>query len=166
MKVLVSDTSVLIDLHRGGLIPVVFGLPFTFVVPDLLYENEIKGHEDLDFLGQGIEVMDLDAAGVSLAQRYAALTVGLSVTDGFALALAKTNGFELLTGDNILRMLAVSENVDCHGVLWLVDRMEHEKTVSVVVLHDALVKMQSHARCRLPKSEVTRRIKHFAELLR
>ena len=43
MKVLVSDTSVLIDLHRGALIPAVFGLPVTFVVPDLLYEREKIG---------------------------------------------------------------------------------------------------------------------------
>ena len=33
---LVSDTSVLIDLERGGLLDAVFGLPFQVAVPDLL----------------------------------------------------------------------------------------------------------------------------------
>ena len=37
--VLVSDTSVLIDLKRGSLLEVSFRLAFRFVVPDLLYER-------------------------------------------------------------------------------------------------------------------------------
>ena len=36
MKVLVSDTSVLIDLERGSLLEISFALPFEFAVPDLL----------------------------------------------------------------------------------------------------------------------------------
>ena len=35
MKVLVSDTSILIDLERGTLLETCFLLPFQFVVPDL-----------------------------------------------------------------------------------------------------------------------------------
>lgn len=37
MKILVSDTSVLIDLDRGCLVEAAFRLPFEFTVPDLLY---------------------------------------------------------------------------------------------------------------------------------
>ena len=48
----------------------------------------------------------------------------LSVPDSFALALAKERAWTLLTGDGDLRDLATGENVDCHGVLWLLDRME------------------------------------------
>jgi hypothetical protein len=36
MKVLVSDTSVLVDLERGGLLEAVFKLPVELAVPDLL----------------------------------------------------------------------------------------------------------------------------------
>ena len=42
MQVLVSDTSVLIDLERGSLLATCFRLAFRFVVPDLLYERELK----------------------------------------------------------------------------------------------------------------------------
>ncbi len=45
MKVLVSDTSALVDLERGSLLDAAFRLPFEFVVPDLLYERELKGLE-------------------------------------------------------------------------------------------------------------------------
>ena len=34
MKVLVSDTSILIDLERGSLLELCFRLPFQFAVPD------------------------------------------------------------------------------------------------------------------------------------
>ena len=35
MKVLVSDTSALVDLERRSLLDAAFRLPFEFVVPDL-----------------------------------------------------------------------------------------------------------------------------------
>ena len=44
MPVLVSDTSVLIDLERGSFLEPVFHLPLEFAVPDLLYERELKDH--------------------------------------------------------------------------------------------------------------------------
>ncbi len=39
---LVSDTSVLLDLHRGGLLEPLFKLSFEFGVPDILFERELK----------------------------------------------------------------------------------------------------------------------------
>ena len=44
MQVLVSDTSVLVDLERGSLLEASFSLPFQFAVPDLLYERELKSY--------------------------------------------------------------------------------------------------------------------------
>ena len=41
MRILVSDTSVLIDLERGVLLDSCFNLPFEFAVPDLLYAREL-----------------------------------------------------------------------------------------------------------------------------
>ena len=50
MKVLVSDTSVLIDLDRGSLVEATFRFPFEFTVPDLLYERELKDQGESDFI--------------------------------------------------------------------------------------------------------------------
>ena len=58
MKVLVSDTSILIDLERGTLLTC-FLLPFQFVVPDLLYERELKNHGG-DLLRLGLLIEELD----------------------------------------------------------------------------------------------------------
>jgi len=43
VPVLVSDTSVLIDLERANLLEEMFLLPFEFAVPDLLYGRELAG---------------------------------------------------------------------------------------------------------------------------
>ncbi|MEI2713936.1 MAG: hypothetical protein V9G04_11790 [Nocardioides sp.] len=42
MIILVSDTSILIDLERGGLLEAAFSCGLTMVVPDLLYERELE----------------------------------------------------------------------------------------------------------------------------
>ena len=65
MKVLVSDTSVLVDLERGSLVEPVFRLPFEFTVPDLLYERELREHGGPDFVRLGLRVEELDGDGVS-----------------------------------------------------------------------------------------------------
>jgi len=121
-QILVSDTSVLIDLKRGSLLEASFRLAFRFVVPDLLYERELKdwGGEDLTRLGLVIE--QLDGAGVSLALAYRKRMPALSLPDCFALALAKIHSWVLLSGDSALSRLATDEDVECHGVLWLLDK--------------------------------------------
>ena len=103
---LVSDTSVLIDLERGHLIASTFRLPFEFAVPDLLYKRELKEHGGPEFIRLGLLIEELDGEGVSLALDYFHQRSALSLPDSFALALAKTNAWKLLSGDRDLRELA------------------------------------------------------------
>ncbi len=50
MRVLVSDTSILIDLERADLLQASFSLDAEFVVPDLLYERELRDSGELIYL--------------------------------------------------------------------------------------------------------------------
>ena len=157
--VVVSDTSVLIDLRRGELLTSAFRLPWGFAVPDLLYERELKPLGAADELQNlGLRVEALDGAGVTVAIGYQRRRRELSLPDSFALALAKTNGWRLLTGDRALRELAAGELVDCHGVLWLLDRMLEEGTVNRHALREGLQAISTHPRCRLPRAEVRKRL--------
>ena len=70
MKVLVSDTSVLIDLERGEFLESIFRLPFSLVVPDLLYERELKDYTGPDLIRYGLHVQELDSVGLALAIDY------------------------------------------------------------------------------------------------
>ena len=165
MHVLVSDTSVLVDLERGSLLEASFRLPFRFVVPDLLYERELKNYGGDELMKLGLVVEELDGDGVSLALAYRQQAPALSLPDCFALALAQTHSWILLSGDRALRQLAAEEAVECHGVLWLLDEMHNADVVSVQRLHDSLTAIAKHPRCRLPKPEIRRRLTRYAGFL-
>ncbi len=161
MNVLVSDTSVLIDLERGELLSQVFRLDFDFAVPDLLYERELKEYGGPDLLGLGLRIEELDGNAVSLAMSYRRDDPTLSLPDSFALSLAKTNSWTLLSGDARLRQLAKEEDVACHGVLWLLDQVQAQGIVDGDDLYVGLQKIAAHPRCRLPDSEIQKRLKIY-----
>ena len=162
MKILVSDTSVLIDLDRGALVESTFRLPFEFTVPDLLYERELREHGGPEFVRMGLRVEELDGDEVALAFGYLRKRRALSLPDSFALALAKTNAWTLLSGDRELRELAEEEEVQCHGVLWLLDQMLEHSVMNQDDLRVGLGKIAAHPRCRLPKSEIRKRLRAYS----
>lgn len=156
--VVVSDTSVLLDLERGSLLTAAFRLSCAFAVPDLLFERELKYRDGDGLRERGLKVETLDGDGVALALAYHRANRRLSLPDTFALALAKTSGWMLLTGDARLRQVAEREGVDCHGALWLLDRLLEEAVVSRKRLSTGLEAIIGHPRCRLPKAEVRARL--------
>lgn len=155
---LVSDTSVLIDLERGGMLAGLFQLPFEVGVPDLMHEREIKTWGGPDLVAYGLLVMSLEPDGVALAQDYRARDPRLSLPDAFALAMAKSGGHMLLAGDGALRTLATSEGVEHHGVLWVLDQLEAAGVLTAAQLLEGLSVISTHPRCRLPKDEVRKRL--------
>jgi hypothetical protein len=161
MIVLVSDTSVLIDLERGGLLEAAFTLPYEFAVPDVLYHQEMAGEWGGHLVAIGLRVEEVSAAGVGKALGYRSAHPVLSIPDSFALALAQERKWTLLTGDSQLRELATAEHVECHGVLWLLDRMEEAGAPAIQGLHDALAAIAGHPRCRLPRREITIRLDRY-----
>ena len=166
MHVLVSDTSVLVDLERGSLLEASFRLPFRFAVPDLLYERELKNWGGEGLIRLGLVVVELDGDGVRRAIAYRRRVPALSLPDCFALVLTQTRSWVLLSGDGALRQLAGDEAVECHGVLWLLDQMHDADVVSIRQLYDGLTAIAEHPRCRLPRPEIRRRLADYAERLR
>lgn len=162
MNVLVSDTSVLVDLERGGLLEATFSLPVTMAVPDLLYAQELSNYNGERLLNLGLQILELDDQGVEMAINYREQVRAISLPDSFALVLAKTSGFTLLTGDGALRNLAAKEQVECHGVLWILDFLEQEQVMATADLYTGLNKIANHPRCRLPTPEVTLRLSRYA----
>ncbi|PSB04413.1 hypothetical protein C7B61_00075 [filamentous cyanobacterium CCP1] len=162
MRVLVSDTSVLIDLERGMLLEAAFRLSFELAVPDLLFKKELQPANGQHLLNLGLRVEELDDQGIRRAVAYRKQETALSLPDAFALALAHAHGWVLLTGDGALRRLAHSESVACHGVLWILDQMYGAGCVPPDQLFQGLQKISRHHRCRLPKDEIQKRLRIFA----
>ena len=147
----------LIDLGRGSLLQPVFRLPFEFAVPDLLYEDELKGHGESALVREKLRVEELSGGAVARALGYRRMQKTLSLPDCFALALAKAKSWTLLAGDRALRELAAEEQVLCHGVLWLLDRLHEHRTINRNALHDGFRRIAAHPRCRLPQAEIRKR---------
>lgn len=162
VPVLVSDTSVLIDLERGRLLEEMFRLPFEFAVPDLLYARELAGPLGDQLMALGLRVEVLTPAELGRATTVLRQNASLSTPDTFAFAIAESRQWALLTGDGCLRELAIAERIEMHGVLWLFDQLAEGDYVAVDRLHDGLSAIFAHPRCRLPAHEVLRRLMRFS----
>lgn len=161
MAVLVSDTSVIIDLERGEILEAVFALEVEFAVPDLLFERELAGPLGERLVGLGLRVEELDPTELEGATLLSRVDRRLSLPDTFAFSLAESRRWTLLTGDAALRSAAEAHQVDVHGSLWVYDQLEAEQVCGPETLHEALGKTSSHPRCRLPRSEVSRRLARY-----
>jgi len=159
MKLLVSDANIIIDIQAGNLIEVVFRLPETFAVPNILYEEELlERHPELP--GFGLQVLGISEAYVREAYRLRGQYSMPSQNDLFALALAKQEHCPLLTGDRALRAAAEREEVIVRGTLWLMDRLVAERLITVTALERACDRMKQAGR-RLPWNEVDRQLRHY-----
>ena len=161
MIVLVSDTSVLIDLERGGLLEAAFACGHQLVVPDLMYVLELEPENGPLLKAMGLQVVELTAEEVAFAQAAQAAAPTLSFPDCFALSCARRPQHMLVTGDMVLRRKAEGDAVPCRGLLWLLDEMETSGAIAAMSLAEGLERISAHPRCRLPKVEVQIRIKKW-----
>ena len=162
MPILVSDTSVIIDLERGTLLDDLFRLPFEFAVPDLLFRHELAGPLGDRLIELGLRVEELTSVELTRATTVRRERKDLSTPDTFAFAIAEGRQWPLLTGDGGLRRLAAECRVAFHGVLWICDELETGSHVPLPRLHAGLTALSSHPRCRLPAAEVRRRLDRYA----
>ena len=168
MDVMVADTSVLIDLERGRLLEQSFALPFKFKVPDLLYGNELANRKEGPTFGEhllrlGLQLVELNGDEVGRAVLFGRENRSLSLPDSFALALAAGRKWTLLTGDGVLRTLARSLKVTCHGVLWVLDQIHMQGIAAPAELVSGLTAIRDHPRCRLPREEIDRRMGIYSD---
>jgi predicted nucleic acid-binding protein len=161
LAILVSDTSVLIDLERGSLLEPLFSLSHGFVVPDLLYRRELASSIGPDLVSRGLIVESLTPDEVRRATVVTRARSSLSAPDAFAFALAESRSWTLLTGDGGLRAAATQAGITHHGVLWVLDELEREAVVDKPGLHAGLTAISTHPRCRLPGAEVQARLARF-----
>jgi len=156
--ILISDSSVLIDLERGNLLEVALRAPLAMAVPDLLYDRELAEENGAVLLDLGLQVVALDAEEVAFAQKTQQQRQKLSLPDCFAVTYARRPGHMLLTGDAALRICARDIGVTCHGLLWLLDQLVALNAASPATFCAALRVIVAHPRCRLPSAEVKRRL--------
>ena len=161
MKVLVSDTSVLVDLERGSLLSACFRLPYKFAVPDLLYRRELADYGGPELVKAGLQIEELTAREVTAAQTLRGRHPKLSLPDAYAYCLASSRRWTLLTGDAELRTLARANQKACFGVLWVCDQLFDGKVTKGDALVAALEAIAAHPRCRLPRADISVRLERY-----
>ena len=161
--VVVNDASCLIDLKKGELLHVLLRLPYRFVVPLPIREEEL-----LNFTAQewrmledgGLVTYDLPGEEVARVLALKREHSRLSANDCFALVTTtcQENGI-LLTGDNLLRKVATAHDVRVHGVLWIIDELHAAEACEVELLISALRVWRADGSVFLPIGEIDKRIR-------
>ena len=169
MRIIVSDTSCMIHLEKAALLNAVLALPYTFAMPNALFEDEwlwLSSSDKKMLRDSGLEVRELPGAAITRAAAHFNRHKRLTLNDCFALALAQDiDDSILLTGDSALRMVAERNGIEVHGVLWITDELESHGIASPCKLYDALRLLHNDPLVFLPDDEVLRRIRHLARLL-
>jgi len=168
MRIIVSDSSCLIDLRKASLLEAFLQLPYEILIPNTLFEEELLRftEDEKRLLLQGLQVVDLPGSSVLRAQQVIHDLPHLSIHDGFAFALAEVNpGCILLTGDGRLRALGASNGMEVRGVLWIIDEIHTNTLTNVGVLLEALRMFSSDPSVRLPRRSLVAYIKRYEGLM-
>ena len=167
VRIIVSDSSCLIDLRKASLLDVFLRLPYEIMIPNTLFEEELirftADQKDALVRG-GLQIVDLPGESVLRAQEIVGIFPRLSVHDCFAFALAESNpGCILLTGDGGLRELGMRHRMEVHGVLWIVDELHANGLATRETLLTILRGFAIDQTVRLPKRELTACIKRYEQ---
>ncbi|MCE5216046.1 type II toxin-antitoxin system VapC family toxin [bacterium] len=153
---LVTDANVWIDLDNGGLTALVFALGYEFVSPDTVVDElgpDLAGR----LLDQGLlshsAGPESGAALLELRSRYK----HPSDADLYALLLAIEQGWGLLTGDRQLREAAQGQQLEVHGLLWVLDELVARRLLAVRAAARALTTIREQG-ARLPADECDERL--------
>ena len=169
MRIVVSDTSCMIDLRKAGLVEALLRLPYEFVMPDTLFEDEwlrLSDAEKRVLRDLGLGVRSLPGPLVERAAHYFNKHTRLKLNDCFALTLAEyIENCILLTGDGSLRRVAEGSGIEVRGVLWVTDEMEVHEVVPLTTIHKALSVFLEDDLVFLPAAEIQRRMRRIASLL-
>jgi predicted nucleic acid-binding protein len=154
----VLDTNVCIDLFQGGITEAALALPIHWMLPDLIY-NEMHTPAELVEAFNAVTVCSLGGAQVLRlhALRQDKQLRRLTVNDLSAFVLAEEKGAILATNEKDLRKLAEAHDVECHGILWVLDMLVSLGRIETMEAADALRRILANGSW-LPKDECNRRM--------
>ncbi|AHX12015.1 hypothetical protein CH75_24025 [Dyella jiangningensis] len=163
MRLVVTDANIIIDLAAGDMLAEMFRLPeVEFCVPDVLYLEELA--ENFGLLpGLGLRVLAQPPEAVEYVEACVVRYRRVSFNDLFALALARSLGCVLLSGDGALRDVAQIEQVEIRGTLWLIDLMLEAGLVTLERVTAAYEAMRRDG-SRLPWNDVEAQLRRWHSL--
>lgn len=169
IRIIVSDSSCLIDLRKAFLLDALIHLPYEIVIPDALFSDELVEFTEIErtsLINNGLKVLETPSTGIARIQEINRNFPSLSIYDCFGFVLAeRLQNSILLTGDKILRKVATTYGIEVHGILWAIDEMYESKTAAANQLYNALILFEKDITVRLPKKDLQLYIKRYENFL-
>ncbi|MCD7711646.1 MAG: PIN domain-containing protein [Firmicutes bacterium] len=163
MEYISSDTNVWLDFATIDRLELPFKLPFTYLMNEEAAEDELLNPPGLgeDLVRHGLQKIELTEEEFYLAEEYVARYTKPSLYDCIALAVAKTRGITLLTGDGPLRKAAAAEGVEVMGTIGILDRLYDGNYIDEEEFHHCIGELMEHngGKVRLPVAELKKRMK-------
>lgn len=157
-----SDTNIWVDFKTIHAMSLPFKLQYNYLMSNDAILDELlspPGFKD-ELIHLGLIPTELDDAELSLVYTYGSKYLQLSIYDTFAMAIAKNRSIILLTGDNNLRKIAISEDVIVKGTLWIFEELFEKEYISKAEYLYYLQEIQKYngRQIRLPAAEIQKRI--------
>lgn len=153
-RIVINDTSCLVDLRKGGLVEAMLTLPFRFVVTFNVRVSELFDFNEAEWErleALGMETIDPPGAQVTEAAAIMARHRKLSFEDSLNFVVAHANHSSiLLTGDRALRSVAEQNGIEVHGILWIVEQLLQHRRADRIELIAAMEHWRADATVFIP----------------
>lgn len=164
MQIVVNDTNIFIDLIHADLIDLFFQLPFEVHTTDFVI-GEIEEEEQERIVLNLIATERLIVTGSNPDEINEIFILHnevsqLSVPDCSVWYYSKKNNFILMTGDGLLRKIAMKDGVDVKGILFVLDELIRFEFLNTFIAAEKL-ELLIESGSRLPKSECDERLKRW-----
>ncbi|MCH7658783.1 MAG: hypothetical protein IIB05_10755 [Bacteroidetes bacterium] len=165
MKTAVQDANIIFDLFNIDLLDVFFELEIEIFITDFI-AGEINKSEQKEFINKYISTGETIVLITTPEEIIELISIrnqtrGLSIADCSILFHATKNKAFILTGDNTLRKYAESNQIEVHGILWVLDELIKEKQISEKKAYLKLTQLME-TNSRLPRKECEKRLKNWS----
>lgn len=168
MRTIVSDSSCLIDLRKTSLLDAFLRLRYQILLPDTLFEDDLlkfTSAQKQALISAGVKMIDLPGETVLRALHVVRDTPQVSIHDAMAFSLAQDHaGCILVTGDRYLPVFATSQEIEVHGVLWIVDEIHKNDPSTAPSLYEALLLLSGDHATTVPRRELATYLKRYGAL--
>jgi predicted nucleic acid-binding protein len=168
MRIAIKDANIFFDLAHIDLLDEFFQLELTVSTSDLVY-REIKDEEQKKKIDKHKEsgrfqILSLEGAEIAQLVSMQQRRKRLSLEDCSVVFLAQKHQGMVLTGDGALRKLAIAENVEVHGILWIFDELVRQNVIDCPTARTKLQKLMG-LNSRLPQKECEKRLNRWQEIV-
>ncbi len=161
MKIVITDTNILFDVIKIGVLPEFFSLDYeicttVFVIHEILPFAQRELVETF-IRAKKLIVYNFTEEEIEAVQSFDTEKSLKRFTDKSVIWKSLQLNCPMLTGDQRMREVAERMNIEVHGIIWIIDELVTKTLISsdkAIVLFEQLLLTNS----RLPKDEIEKRI--------